>query len=60
MDFRPSERGEHWRERVRRFMDERVLPRSADYWAEGRANPKVQPPTMEALKAEARDFERSA
>lgn len=55
MDFRPSERGEHWRERVRRFMDERVLPRSADYWAEVRANPKVQPPTMEALKAEARE-----
>lgn len=55
MDFRPSERGEHWRERVRRFMDERVMPRSADYWAEVRANPKVQPPTMEALKAEARE-----
>ena len=55
MDFRPSERGEHWRERVRRFMDERVLPRSADYWAEVKANPKVQPPTMEALKAEARE-----
>jgi len=55
MDFRPSERGEHWRERVRRFMDERVLPRSADYWAEVRANPKVQSPTMEALKAEARE-----
>ena len=54
MDFAPSERGLEWRERVKRFLDEKVLPRQADYWAEVHADPKRQPPTMEALKAEAK------
>ena len=43
MDFRHSDKGLHWQERVQRFMDEKVLPRSADYWAEVRADHTVQP-----------------
>lgn len=55
MDFRHSDKGLHWQERVQRFMDEKVLPRSADYWAEVRADHTVQPKTMEEMKAEAKD-----
>ena len=55
MDFRHSDKALHWQERVNRFLEERVLPRAAEYWAEVHANPKVQPATMEALKAEARE-----
>ncbi|MFN3352654.1 MAG: acyl-CoA dehydrogenase family protein [Brevundimonas sp.] len=55
MDFRPSERAEHWRERVSRFMQERVIPAEEDYRREVHSNPGVQPPTMERLKAEARE-----
>ena len=29
MDFRQSDRALHWHDRVRRFMEDRVLPRSA-------------------------------
>ena len=54
MDFRLSERGEHWRERVRRFMEAEVLPREAEYRAQVRADPKRQPPVMEDLKARAK------
>jgi len=55
MDFRHSDKGLHWQERVQRFMDEKVLPRSADYWAEVRADHTVQPRTMEEMKAQARE-----
>ncbi|CAN5189673.1 acyl-CoA dehydrogenase family protein [soil metagenome] len=55
MDFQHSDRALHWQERLQRFLDDKVLPRAADYWAEVHANPTVQAPTMEALKAEARD-----
>jgi acyl-CoA dehydrogenase len=55
MDFKHSDKALHWQERVNRFLEERVLPRAAEYWAEVHANPKVQPATMEALKAEARE-----
>ncbi|MDP3406579.1 MAG: acyl-CoA dehydrogenase family protein [Brevundimonas sp.] len=55
MDFKHSDRGLHFQERVTRFLDERVLPRAADYWAEVHADHTVQPKTMEALKAEARE-----
>ncbi|WP_291837633.1 acyl-CoA dehydrogenase family protein [Brevundimonas sp.] len=55
MDFRHSDKGLHWQERVQRFMDEKVLPRSADYWAEVRADHTVQPRTMEEMKAQAKD-----
>ena len=54
MDFRLSERGEHWRERVRGFMEAEVLPREAEYRAQVRADAKRQPRVMEALKARAR------
>jgi acyl-CoA dehydrogenase len=54
MDFRHSDRALEWQDRVRRFMDERVFPRAADYFAEVHADPGRQPPTMEALKAEAK------
>lgn len=55
MDFEHSERGRHWQERVQRFLDERVLPRADEYRAQVHARPDVQPPVMEAMKAEARE-----
>lgn len=55
MDFQHSDRARHWQERVNRFIAERILPRAADYWAEVHADHTVQPRTMEALKAEARE-----
>ncbi|GAA0869769.1 acyl-CoA dehydrogenase family protein [Brevundimonas basaltis] len=55
MDFRLSEKALHWQDRVRRFMEDKVLPREADYRAQVRANPSRQPPVMETMKAEARE-----
>src|SRR5690349_17719052 len=55
MDFRPSDRALHWQDRLRRFMDDRVLPRSAEYWAQVREDPTRQPPAMEEMKAQARE-----
>ena len=55
MDFQHSDRARHWQERLNRFIAERILPRAADYWAEVHADHTVQPRTMEALKAEARE-----
>ena len=55
MDFKHSDRALEWQARVRRFMNERILPREADYWAEVHADHTRQPPTIEALKAEARE-----
>ncbi|MES2833884.1 MAG: acyl-CoA dehydrogenase family protein [Pseudomonadota bacterium] len=55
MDFRPSDHAQHWQERVQRFLDERVTPRTAEYRAQVHAEPDVQPPVMEAMKAEARE-----
>ncbi len=54
MHFQHSDRALEWQDRLKRFMDARVLPAAADYWAEVRAEPKTQPPTMERLKAEAK------
>ena len=54
MHFQHSDRALEWQDRLKRFMDARVLPAAADYWAEVRAEPNVQPPTMERLKAEAK------
>jgi alkylation response protein AidB-like acyl-CoA dehydrogenase len=54
MNFQPSERGLHWRERVRRFMDEQVLPRETEYRAQVHADPKTQPAVMEELKSRAK------
>ncbi|RZJ44084.1 MAG: acyl-CoA dehydrogenase [Brevundimonas sp.] len=55
MDFRHSDKGLHWQERVQRFMDEKVLPRSAEYWAEVKADHSVQPKAMEEMKAQAKE-----
>jgi len=55
MDFRPSDRALHWQDRLRRFMDANVLPRSAEYWAQVREDHSRQPPVMEAMKAQARE-----
>jgi alkylation response protein AidB-like acyl-CoA dehydrogenase len=55
MDFRHSDRALEWQDRLRRFMDANVLPRSAEYWAQVREDPKRQPPAMEAMKSQARD-----
>lgn len=54
MDFAPSARATAWRERVSRFLETQVQPVQAQYWAEVRENTNRQPPTMEALKAEAK------
>jgi alkylation response protein AidB-like acyl-CoA dehydrogenase len=54
MDFRHSDKALHWQEKLRRFLDERVLPREAEYWAQVHGDHTRQPPVMEAMKAEAR------
>lgn len=54
MDFKHSDLGLHWQERVQRFMDDKVLPRSAEYWAQVHEDHTRQPPVMEELKADAR------
>jgi len=55
MHFQHSDRALQWQDRLRRFMEAEVFPAQARYWAEVRENPDRQPPTMEALKAKARD-----
>ncbi|HEV2082608.1 MAG TPA: acyl-CoA dehydrogenase family protein [Brevundimonas sp.] len=55
MDFRHSDRGLHWQERVARFIEANVVPREAEYWAQVHEDPKRQPPIMETMKAEARE-----
>ncbi len=55
MDFKHSDKALHFQEKVNRFITERIQPRAADYWAEVHADHTVQPPTMESLKAEARE-----
>lgn len=54
MDFRHSDRALEWHDRVNRFMADKVIPRERDHHAAVAANPKVQSPVMEALKAEAK------
>ncbi len=55
MDFRHSDKGLHWQERVRRFLDDHVIPREAEYWAQVREDYNRQPPIMEELKVLARE-----
>lgn len=55
MDFKHSDRALDWHARVRRFLDEQVIPREAEYFAEVRQDPTRQPPVMEAMKAAARE-----
>ncbi|HRO34099.1 MAG TPA: acyl-CoA dehydrogenase family protein [Brevundimonas sp.] len=54
MDFQHSDKALAWQDRVRRFLDERVLLREAEYWAQVHRDHTRQPPVMEALKSEAR------
>lgn len=54
MDFRPTDRALDYQARLRRFLDDRVIPRTAEYHAQVHADATVQPPVMEAMKAEAR------
>lgn len=54
MEFRHSDRALHWQERLKRFLDDQVLPREEEYRAQVRENPKRQPPAIEEMKAEAR------
>lgn len=55
MDFRHSDRALEYQARLRRFLDDRVIPRAAEYHQQIQADATVQPPVMEAMKAEARD-----
>ncbi|VXB46408.1 acyl-CoA dehydrogenase family protein [Brevundimonas sp. G8] len=55
MDFRHSDRALDWHARVRRFLDEQVIPREAEYFAQVREDSTRQPPVMEAMKAAARE-----
>ena len=55
MDFRHTDKALHWQEKVRRFLDDKVLPREAEYWAQVREDHTRQPPAMEEMKAQARE-----
>jgi acyl-CoA dehydrogenase len=55
MEFRHSDRALHWQERVGRFLDDRVLPREAEYRAQVAEDHTRQPPAMEEMKAQARE-----
>nr|WP_314434344.1 acyl-CoA dehydrogenase family protein [uncultured Brevundimonas sp.] len=55
MDFKPSDRALDWHDRVRRFLDEQVIPREAEYFTQVREDATRQPPVMEAMKAAARE-----
>jgi acyl-CoA dehydrogenase len=55
MDFKHSDRALDWHARVRRFLDEQVIPREAEYFAQVREDATRQPPAMESMKAAARE-----
>jgi len=55
MEFKHSDRALEWQDRLNQFMKTRVIPRETEHFAAVHANPKVQSPVMEALKAEARE-----
>ncbi|WP_374387214.1 acyl-CoA dehydrogenase family protein [Brevundimonas sp.] len=54
MDFKHSDRALDWHARVRRFLDEQVIPREHEYFAQVREDSTRQPPAMEEMKAAAR------
>ncbi|WP_296820240.1 acyl-CoA dehydrogenase family protein [Brevundimonas sp.] len=54
MNFAPSDRAKAWADRLTAFMERRVFPSAAEYWAQVHENPGRQPPVMEQLKSEAR------
>lgn len=55
MDFKHSDRALEWHARVRRFLDEQVIPREAEYFAQVREDSNRQPPVMETMKAAAKE-----
>lgn len=55
MEFRHSDKALHWQERVKRFLDDHVLPREEEYRAQVREDHDRQPPAMEEMKAKARE-----
>ncbi|WP_295172719.1 acyl-CoA dehydrogenase family protein [uncultured Brevundimonas sp.] len=55
MDFKHSDRALDWHARVRRFLDEQVIPREAEYFAQVRQDSNRQPPVMETMKAAAKE-----
>ncbi|HEY0102738.1 MAG TPA: acyl-CoA dehydrogenase family protein [Brevundimonas sp.] len=55
MEFRHSDRALHWQERVKRFLDDHVLPREEEYRGQVREDHTRQPPAMEEMKAQARE-----
>lgn len=55
MDFKHSDRALDWHARVRRFLDEQVIPREAEYFAQVREDSNRQPLVMETMKAAAKE-----
>ena len=55
MEFRHSDRALHWQDRVRRFLDDHVIPREEEYRAQVHEDHTRQPPAMEEMKAQARE-----
>lgn len=55
MDFKHSDRALDWHTRVRRFLDEQVIPREAEYFTQVREDSNRQPPVMETMKAAAKE-----
>jgi acyl-CoA dehydrogenase len=55
MDFKHSDRALDWHARVRRFLEEQVIPREAEYFAQVREDSNRQPPVMETMKAAAKE-----
>lgn len=55
MDFKHSDRALDWHARVRRFLDEQIIPHEAEYFAQVREDSKRQPPVMETMKAAAKE-----
>ena len=55
MEFRHSDKALHWQERVKRFLDDHVVPREEEYREQVREDHTRQPPVMEEMKAQARE-----
>lgn len=55
MDFKHSDRALDWHARVRRFLDEQVIPREAEYFVQVREDSNRQPRVMETMKAAAKE-----
>ena len=54
MEFRHGDRALEWQARLRDFLEQKVIPREAEYRAQVAADPSRQAPVMETMKAAAR------